>query len=512
MRQTVTESCPVVITEALDAKTGIFELQIISPGIGSSGAYPADVLEAAGRDGVFAKGTHLYLDHPTESERVERPERSVRDLAGALTENARWNGEALVAKARVYSTYRPLLQEAAQDIGMSIRAAATIVEGEYEGQTMPVIQQIHEALSVDFVTHAGRGGAVLAVLESARAREAGRLDSDRQEQFRQAVRDAHGSDSGDVWVRDFDDTDVYFERYGEDAGTFRQAYSEDDDGITLTGDPVAVTARTTYVPADAAESAPLDLAREAALARVREARNIGQWIESRLHLSLTQLADEMFGDGRLTREERIALSGAVGDGLTAFTAALEQSAPQLYARDLWAEPEQVAAAATESVPVLPAGQPITQESEEDTMPQDETAYKRQLEEATGRVHTLESERDQAVQRATAAEAERDQLRESVDGARARDIATAAASEAGVQLDEYQLAGITAGYPRTSEGRIDEAAFTTRASEAVAKLAEAGGAGTVRGVGHTTSTGGQEPVSEADFDALDDAVFGEIKEA
>lgn len=68
---------------------------------------------------------------------------------------------------------------------------------------------------------------------------------------------------------------------------------------------------------------------------VAEARSVGTWLESRLHLALTQLADEMYGDGRLTRPERITLSAAVGDGLQAWTARVEADAPQLFQRDPW---------------------------------------------------------------------------------------------------------------------------------------------------------------------------------
>jgi hypothetical protein len=71
---------------------------------------------------------------------------------------------------------------------------------------------------------------------------------------------------------------------------------------------------------------------------VREARNVEAWLESRIHSVFTQLADDMYGDGRLTREERIALSGAVGDALTAFTARLQADAPQLSGRDIYDQP------------------------------------------------------------------------------------------------------------------------------------------------------------------------------
>lgn len=71
---------------------------------------------------------------------------------------------------------------------------------------------------------------------------------------------------------------------------------------------------------------------------VGEARNIGVWLESRLHLALTQLGDDMYGSGRLTREERIALSSAIGDALKAWTARVEADAPQLFERDLYDDP------------------------------------------------------------------------------------------------------------------------------------------------------------------------------
>ena len=81
-----------------------------------------------------------------------------------------------------------------------------------------------------------------------------------------------------------------------------------------------------------------------------EARNIGAWLESRLHLALTQLGDEMYGDGRLTRAERITLSAAIGDALQAWTARVEADAPQLFERDLFDEPEQVEGLADEANP------------------------------------------------------------------------------------------------------------------------------------------------------------------
>lgn len=79
-----------------------------------------------------------------------------------------------------------------------------------------------------------------------------------------------------------------------------------------------------------------------------EARNVGQWVESRIHRDFTMLADDMAAEGRLTRDERIGLSSAIGDALGAFVDSLEKNQPQLYDRDIWADPTDTVAAAIEA--------------------------------------------------------------------------------------------------------------------------------------------------------------------
>lgn len=158
------------ISTVAPTKGGLFRVRIISAGIGSSGYYSPDVIKDAVERGVFHKGLQSYLDHPTKSEEGDRPERTVRDLVGVLNADAIWNGEAQAAEVemKVYAPYRPQLAEMANDIGLSIRAYAEVLPGRVNGQSMPVVKQLTEAISVDFVTQAGRGGRVLEVLESAR--------------------------------------------------------------------------------------------------------------------------------------------------------------------------------------------------------------------------------------------------------------------------------------------------------------------------------------------------------
>ncbi|MBP2704408.1 hypothetical protein JOL79_11345 [Microbispora sp. RL4-1S] len=104
-----------------------------------------------------------------------------------------------------------------------------------------------------------------------------------------------------------------------------------NSGISESAAPPAVPTETTAKE----HTMPVPLA---------ESRNIGAWIESRLHLAFTQLADDMYGNGRLTREERISLSGGINQALMAFTAEVQAAQPQLFQRDLYDDPDAEEAA------------------------------------------------------------------------------------------------------------------------------------------------------------------------
>lgn len=146
------------------------EVTIITPGAGSSGVYTADVLEQAVRDKVFPKGLALYFDHPTAQELRERPERSVRDLAGRLATDARWTGSAVVAEADIVPAHAELVAGLEGVAGMSIRAQGEIEMADVNGQRVRKVTRLAApAESVDFVTQAGRGGT-FRVLESERPR------------------------------------------------------------------------------------------------------------------------------------------------------------------------------------------------------------------------------------------------------------------------------------------------------------------------------------------------------
>jgi hypothetical protein len=153
-------------------RDGTIPIRIIKPGWGSSGYYPAEVLE---RDGpkVFTQGLKMYWDHPTLAEASERPEGSLNNLAAELVSDAKYHandvaGAGLYADAKVFEAYKPAIDDLAAHIGVSIRAAGKGDDGSREGRQGLIISELTAAKSVDFVTQAGAGGQILSLFEAAR--------------------------------------------------------------------------------------------------------------------------------------------------------------------------------------------------------------------------------------------------------------------------------------------------------------------------------------------------------
>lgn len=291
------------LLESTSVGAGRKLVQLISPGWGSSGYYSTTVLENAAADVVIPAGTHMYADHPTDVEAMERPGRSIKDLISVTTEDARLataadvaigaDAGALVAEVRVAAPYRDLINDLAEDIGVSIRGDATdVTVGEAEGRSGRIIEGLAHVQSVDWVTAAGRGGKVLSVLESARTnhRAIGRglaesTVNDTREALSAALRDAHGGDKTWVWVRDFDDDQVWFEieSEGDDNGLFAQAYTQNGGGaVALTGERTEVRVVTTYVPATRPDGSTTEESKEDTMGKIQ--------IEESEHTALSEKA------------------------------------------------------------------------------------------------------------------------------------------------------------------------------------------------------------------------------
>lgn len=167
-QETLLETAVLSAESQSVAEKGIWWSLLIEADVeGSSGFYPAEVLA---RDGAkaFPAGTHIYFDHPSESEGLDRPERSVRDIAGYLLDDAKFeetaDGRGLFSRIQLTEQAKPLAKELHPVIGLSIRAAGQIEE---TSSGRRIVRSIDQGVSVDLVTRAGAGGRLVAMTESA---------------------------------------------------------------------------------------------------------------------------------------------------------------------------------------------------------------------------------------------------------------------------------------------------------------------------------------------------------
>lgn len=166
--------------EASSLGDGKYRIRIIMPGQGSSGIYTAENLAESAP--LFKAGTEMFIDHPTETEEWERPERSIRDYAGVFLEDATVGEDgALYTVCKVFSGVNDLIKDKWEHIGVSINAWCA--DPISESGIVPPIAGVR---SVDFVTTAGAGGAITDLLESNRndnyVKEAG-MDKEIESKF-----------------------------------------------------------------------------------------------------------------------------------------------------------------------------------------------------------------------------------------------------------------------------------------------------------------------------------------
>lgn len=160
---------------------------IITAGLGNlrdRNYYTPEAVQSSAR--AF-EGRQFYIDHPGREEEEDRPERSVRDLAGYFSEctvgevRDAETGEALAACFATLNFARSepgnlafdQVQTAleyqqrypnAKDVyaGLSINAGGVSHPGAIRGMQVNVVTEIREAFSADIVTKPARGGRFLA--------------------------------------------------------------------------------------------------------------------------------------------------------------------------------------------------------------------------------------------------------------------------------------------------------------------------------------------------------------
>lgn len=155
------------IVRESQTRKGVWEIKIIEAGEGSSGFYPAEMLE---RDGAkaFPAGTRMFANHDGWEDMFNGGD--VRRLIGKTLSDATYRDGALWAEAEF-----PIADNAAfieafwEQIGISINTTGeseigTI--GEYTGNVVTKLEN-DAYTSVDVVVAPGAGGKFIRMLESA---------------------------------------------------------------------------------------------------------------------------------------------------------------------------------------------------------------------------------------------------------------------------------------------------------------------------------------------------------
>jgi len=362
---------------------GRIRVTILTPGRGSSGYYSPKVVEQAAP--LVQPGTPMYLDHASRSEHLDRPIRSVKDIAAKFVTEGRWDAAANESYAMaelVPGPYREALLALEDSIGVSINGSATdIVNGTIDGKPEKIVEGLAKIDSVDFVTKAGRGGKFSSILESALLEADVLADvlavtegdggiseataSDRMSHLRAVVRQTHRGDGKSAWVRDQDaeKKTVWFDVHDHSADgpgkTFQQNYrvGDNDVDVALTGNPVEVRPITKYVPVSPAGPSPTKESKEdtmphieeSELARLREADGRVRALETERDTAI-QERDSARTECDEIRRER--------DGLSAREAAVAAARARVTAGNSTlpaATVERIVAEATRDVPLTAEG-------------------------------------------------------------------------------------------------------------------------------------------------------------
>lgn len=142
----------------------LWKVKVIQEGQGSSANYKGEILEHEAHK--FEENTRIYMNHPTLTERDERPVRDAREIIGVMKSAGVYDksDRAIYQHAKIYPEWQSWVKERAEDgvIGLSVRA-----QGDVEESTGD-LKRFNKILSVDLVTEAGAGGGFHSILESAK--------------------------------------------------------------------------------------------------------------------------------------------------------------------------------------------------------------------------------------------------------------------------------------------------------------------------------------------------------
>ena len=137
-------------------------ITVIKPGWSMNNRYYSP--EMLKRDFKVFEGAKMFANHQTEAEQKARPEGDLKDwvanLSGVFAES---DGTVRGVAAFVDPQFKEKVnllrkQGLISQLGVSIRAMGEASDGEIAGKRGKIVEALHGARSVDFVTFAGAGG------------------------------------------------------------------------------------------------------------------------------------------------------------------------------------------------------------------------------------------------------------------------------------------------------------------------------------------------------------------
>ena len=148
-------------------------VRLITEGAGSTGIYTKEALQGSFAE-AFPIGTHMYIDHASESEQWDRPEGTLTKLAAVIAETPYWSDSpepGMYATVEVLEQWAPFIEQVSDIIGVSIHCGAQLAQTDdvvMAEDVPPVIESFipSPVNSVDFVTVPGAGGRLVEALES----------------------------------------------------------------------------------------------------------------------------------------------------------------------------------------------------------------------------------------------------------------------------------------------------------------------------------------------------------
>jgi hypothetical protein len=151
-----------------------YKVQLLRAGQGSSGFYPAEMIEQYG-PAAFPAGTQLFWDHLSESEEWDRRgQHSIKDLVGVLTTDPVYNSEnqSLEAEAKFFPPASEFVETAFPYFDLSIEGMSYIND---DGVVEALIPSPFNAVAL--VPKGGREGKILSVVESYREKHGNMVSS-----------------------------------------------------------------------------------------------------------------------------------------------------------------------------------------------------------------------------------------------------------------------------------------------------------------------------------------------